>query len=455
MLQVAAEKPQLQVLIVDDSKLARVHLARLLDKENMTCDMAESAEDALLYLQDERPDAIFLDHNMPGMSGLAALKIIKANPATATIPVMMYTSESDQVYLGKARALGALDVLVKEELEPGQLSQRLHAIRARRRPPVQTRVLEVKVDNTQEIEEKDFFSARARLERNNARMLQQIHQEQWKGNPIEIPDEDDPPTITRVRKPIATFEEDLDKSPLEYFLVPFCVFVGGILLALGLFHTFVSPISWGRDNVTPADTAIVERGTDSINPRVLEPAPERALPVLPPETGALSSTTESVRVDLLLDALSWAMRTRMQYPHDELALSGDRLNYLQTLLNYLDAAGFEGVVRLRVFAGRFCLSATPDGQLVLPAQGMPVSSCQFALNLDNPRVQDVQSEAFARFLETSPMANGDRGIRVDVEAVPENRNPFPYPSESSIDMASEWNAVASQNNLVLIELQRQ
>ncbi len=59
-----------RALVVDDSKSARVILSRMLEKYDIEVDMAESAEQAIEYLQHDRPDAIFMDHLMPGMDGL-------------------------------------------------------------------------------------------------------------------------------------------------------------------------------------------------------------------------------------------------------------------------------------------------------------------------------------------------------------------------------------------------
>ena len=61
-----------------------------------------------------RPDVIFMDHLMPGMDGLQAVQAIKNDPRTATIPIMMYTSQEGELYLGQARALGAVGVLPKQ-----------------------------------------------------------------------------------------------------------------------------------------------------------------------------------------------------------------------------------------------------------------------------------------------------------------------------------------------------
>src|SRR5262245_15669721 len=94
--------------------------------------MAETAEIALDYLKHSRPDVVFLDHNMPGIDGFEALEAIKTNPATATIPVMMYTSQEGELYVGQARALGALGVLPKtvQPVEVAQVLRTLHLIPA-------------------------------------------------------------------------------------------------------------------------------------------------------------------------------------------------------------------------------------------------------------------------------------------------------------------------------------
>lgn len=100
-------------LIVDDSKTARYALRQMLDKHQFSVDMLESAEQALEYLHHESPDVIFMDHMMPGMDGFQAVKAIKSNPATAAIPIVMYTSTQGGMYFGQARALGAADVIAK------------------------------------------------------------------------------------------------------------------------------------------------------------------------------------------------------------------------------------------------------------------------------------------------------------------------------------------------------
>ena len=115
-------------LIVDDSRTAREVLRRMLEAHELRVETAESAESALEYLASHRPDVIFMDHMMPGMDGFQAVKAIKENPATATIPVMMYTSQSGDLYVGQARALGAVGVLPKQ-IKPVEVTEVLRSLR--------------------------------------------------------------------------------------------------------------------------------------------------------------------------------------------------------------------------------------------------------------------------------------------------------------------------------------
>ena len=103
-----------RALVVDDSRSARAFLTRILERYELAVDGVESAEQAIEYLTSQRPDVIFMDHLMPGMDGFQAVQAIKNNPLTATIPIMMYTSQEGELYLSQARALGAIGVLPKQ-----------------------------------------------------------------------------------------------------------------------------------------------------------------------------------------------------------------------------------------------------------------------------------------------------------------------------------------------------
>ena len=120
--------PGKRALVVDDSKSARVVLSRMLEKYGIEVDSADSAESALDYLRDHHPDVIFMDHLMPGMDGLQAVREIKANPSLSSIPIMMYTSQEGEIYGGQARASGAVGVLPKS-IRPIDVTKALYQLK--------------------------------------------------------------------------------------------------------------------------------------------------------------------------------------------------------------------------------------------------------------------------------------------------------------------------------------
>src|SRR3954469_21873269 len=119
---------QKRALIVDDSRSARVILGRMLEGYALQVDSSESAELALEYLRQTKPDVIFMDHLMPGMDGFQAIQAIKSDPGTATIPVVMYTSQEGELYVSQARALGAVGVLPKT-VKQADVSRVLYQLR--------------------------------------------------------------------------------------------------------------------------------------------------------------------------------------------------------------------------------------------------------------------------------------------------------------------------------------
>ncbi|MGC8119308.1 response regulator [Marinobacter sp. VGCF2001] len=101
-------------LLVDDSKVARFALSKLLESRDMEVNMAGSAEEALDFLKSHnRPDVIFMDHLMPGMNGVEATKAIKNDPETADIPIIMCTSKKSSTFMEEARNFGVYNILTK------------------------------------------------------------------------------------------------------------------------------------------------------------------------------------------------------------------------------------------------------------------------------------------------------------------------------------------------------
>lgn len=103
----------IKILLVDDSTPARYVLRLQLQRQGVQVDTAESAEAALGRVRESPPDAILMDHTMPGMNGFEALEILKSSPDTADIPVVMCTAHDDPAFSAQAVRRGALGVLAK------------------------------------------------------------------------------------------------------------------------------------------------------------------------------------------------------------------------------------------------------------------------------------------------------------------------------------------------------
>jgi len=124
----------LKILLVDDSKSARYALRLQLQQHDMMVETADAAESALERIRQSPPDAIFMDHRMPGMSGFEALDILKTSPATAHIPVVICISYRNPELIAQAKKKGALDVLSKST-EPEALEKLLDRLQQAKATP--------------------------------------------------------------------------------------------------------------------------------------------------------------------------------------------------------------------------------------------------------------------------------------------------------------------------------
>jgi CheY-like chemotaxis protein/anti-sigma regulatory factor (Ser/Thr protein kinase) len=102
-----------RVLVVDDERPNRLYLKKLLSSYG--CELFEAADGpaALEILHHQLPDLILADVMMPGMDGFELCGAIKAQPATANIPVIMVTAKGHIEDIEKGFDLGAMDYIRK------------------------------------------------------------------------------------------------------------------------------------------------------------------------------------------------------------------------------------------------------------------------------------------------------------------------------------------------------
>ena len=81
------------ILVVDDNE-DNVHIAReILLSRGFEVRVAYNGPSALVSVDQQRPDLILLDIMMPQMSGMDVLDRLRANPATASVPVILVTAK--------------------------------------------------------------------------------------------------------------------------------------------------------------------------------------------------------------------------------------------------------------------------------------------------------------------------------------------------------------------------
>ena len=117
----AKESSRGQLLVIDDDPSSRELLHRMLEKEGYAVRLAANGPDGIAMAKEMKPDLITLDVMMPSMDGWAVLSALKADEATADIPVVMLTMVEDRPM---GFALGATEYITK----PVQKSRVLEAV---------------------------------------------------------------------------------------------------------------------------------------------------------------------------------------------------------------------------------------------------------------------------------------------------------------------------------------
>ena len=115
-VQVAEPEPQqekVHVMVVDDSITVRKVTTRLLERHNMLVSTAKDGVDAVAKLQDEVPDVMLLDIEMPRMDGYELAQHIRNNERLMGIPIIMITSRTGEKHRQRAMDIGVNSYLGK------------------------------------------------------------------------------------------------------------------------------------------------------------------------------------------------------------------------------------------------------------------------------------------------------------------------------------------------------
>lgn len=120
------------ILIVDDEDHLRLSLSFILQKENYQVETAANAQEALVLLKAHDYDLMFLDLNLPGMSGIDLL--MEVHRQTPHLPVLILTAHAALESAIQAVRLGARDYLIKPA-EPVEIVTRVAEVLAEGEQP--------------------------------------------------------------------------------------------------------------------------------------------------------------------------------------------------------------------------------------------------------------------------------------------------------------------------------
>ena len=117
-----------RILVVDDSEDICHALARLLRRCGHDVDAAFGGAEAIATARAETPELIILDIMMPQMDGLEVLTRLKADDATAAVPVVMFSACQDAETVSRAMESGAIDVWLKASFNFNELPDRVRSL---------------------------------------------------------------------------------------------------------------------------------------------------------------------------------------------------------------------------------------------------------------------------------------------------------------------------------------
>ena len=454
-----------QALVVDDSKTARVLLKRMLEDLDLIVDTTESADEAIDYLKDHHPDVIFMDHMMPEMDGFEAVKQIKKDTRTASIPIMMYTSRGGDLYLSQARALGAVGIIPKT-ISPVGLKESLFKLGlvkdrrkvkepeavivdgkpARSKIPVDKTKLQLLEEDLRE-DQRKHDTYREDLQRIMDDQTIELHKSMWLGvesvsheifNRLNSELEEKFKNIETMQEEVAAIQRSNVRNK---YLLPLII-AGGLLLLSLIFN-----ITLFIDNQQMDNKQVAAEVANMNKQSPVSEAPEQTT-VHKLEKRHTDNKNTAVQFFKLVN------NKKLVVPYNELALGDHRMKAVDTLVKRALDSGYTGKIILQTHIGKFCMNSDLAGNYTLADDDSPVTQCQYMGNYRQPTDTPTthQSLSFANYLSDSgPLII--RGIIIEVVNESRNIEFTQYPEKRPTTTAKEWNLAAQENNRVTVILQ--
>ncbi len=131
------------ILIVDDEADLVELVSYNLKKEGFTLDSASGGETALSKMRKDKYDLVILDLMLPGIQGIELCRILRNDPKTAGLPIIMLTAKGEEVDRILGLEMGADDYITKP-FSPRELVARVRAVlRRSTEKPLTEKILKI------------------------------------------------------------------------------------------------------------------------------------------------------------------------------------------------------------------------------------------------------------------------------------------------------------------------
>ena len=121
-----------KILLVEDEKAIRDAVAAYLERENYIVRGVGDGQSAVEQARSRQPTLAVLDVSMPGLSGIEVCRMLRADPATAGMLIIMLTARVQEQDVEGGFSAGADDYVTKP-FSPRELVSRIQALLSRTR----------------------------------------------------------------------------------------------------------------------------------------------------------------------------------------------------------------------------------------------------------------------------------------------------------------------------------
>ena len=115
------------ILVVEDEKLLCDAYKKFLEKKDFKVDLSHDGEEALKYLDENKPDLILLDINMPKIDGVEFLERTRKIKRINKIPILLITGIVQTEKIGRCLELGAAGYIEKAN-SPSDVINKINSI---------------------------------------------------------------------------------------------------------------------------------------------------------------------------------------------------------------------------------------------------------------------------------------------------------------------------------------